>query len=109
VFKADDWRDILEIKDGKYYTFRVDPQLKIIGSKREVKAPSPGNYYAVPYVSGPVQLDYLSSVSRTVDFHRLKRMASSIVFWRSKSDAGEPLWFSSTKLKRKHIIRDSIR
>ncbi|KAF8332994.1 hypothetical protein F5887DRAFT_995048 [Amanita rubescens] len=49
AFEADNWRDILEIKDGKYYTFRVDPQFGIIGSKREVKALSRGNYYAVPY------------------------------------------------------------
>ncbi len=110
AFKAGDWRDILEIKGGKYYTFRVDPQFtKIIVSKREVRTPSPGNYYAVPYVSGPMQLDYVSSVSRTVDSHRSKRMVLSLVFWRSKSDVGpEPLWFSSTKLKRKHITRDSV-
>ena len=52
AFDAGKWRDILEIKDRKYYTFRVDPQLNIIDSKREVEAPMSGNYYAVPYVSG---------------------------------------------------------
>ena len=52
------WRKILYVENGKYYTFELDDEFNIIGEKEKVDGPLPGDYFRIPFVSGPLQLDY---------------------------------------------------
>ena len=55
---ADEWYNILHIKNGQYATFKLNNEFSIIdNSEREVSAPSPGDYYNIPFVSDPLQLE----------------------------------------------------
>jgi hypothetical protein len=50
------WRKILHLEDGKYSTFELDDKFNIIEeSRKNVDNPSPGDYFQIPFVSGPLK------------------------------------------------------
>ena len=56
------WRKILQLKAGKYSTFELDNEFNIMSREDEVR-PSVGDYFRIPFVSDPLQLDYRISIS----------------------------------------------
>ncbi|KAF8343570.1 hypothetical protein F5887DRAFT_290302 [Amanita rubescens] len=48
---AASWRKILRVKKKRFTTFKLDKEFKIIpSSSEEVKMPSPGDYFPIPFI-----------------------------------------------------------